>query len=178
MFCSHCGQELKEGGKFCPRCGAPVDPAAGAGFSTGYQKMNPGPQGAVMKKGVSPAVAAVIIGVILVCIAGAVFMAYFLFFRNTYKTPIKNLVKVMEDQDTDAALALIPERYLKVMEGVTGMDSDELADMLEDELISGFDEYTGDIKVDYDIGDARDLTDSEIQSLESDYLGYLGDIED
>lgn len=57
MFCSHCGQELKEGGKFCPRCGAPVDPAAGAGFSTGYQKMNPGPQGAVMKKGVSPAVA-------------------------------------------------------------------------------------------------------------------------
>ena len=79
MFCSHCGQELKEGGKFCPRCGAPVDPAAGAGFSTGYQKMNPGPQGAVMKKGVSPAVAAVIIGVILVCIAGAVFMAYFLF---------------------------------------------------------------------------------------------------
>ena len=53
MFCSHCGQELKEGGKFCPRCGAPVDPAAGAGFSTGYQKMNPGPQGAVMKKGVS-----------------------------------------------------------------------------------------------------------------------------
>ena len=70
MFCSHCGQELKEGGKFCPRCGAPVDPAAGAGFSTGYQKMNPGPQGAVMKKGVSPAVAAVIIGVILVCIAG------------------------------------------------------------------------------------------------------------
>lgn len=38
MFCSHCGQELKEGGKFCPRCGAPVDPAAGAGFSTGYQK--------------------------------------------------------------------------------------------------------------------------------------------
>lgn len=178
MFCSHCGQELKEGGKFCPRCGAPVDPAAGAGFSTGYQKMNPGPQGAVMKKGVSPAVAAVIIGVILVCIAGAVFMAYFLFFRNTYKTPIKNLVKVMEDQDTDAALALIPERYLKVMEGVTGMDSDELADMLEDELISGFDEYTGDIKVDYDIGDARDLTDSEIQSLESDYMGYLGDIED
>lgn len=178
MFCSHCGQELKEGGKFCPRCGAPVDPAAGAGFSTGYQKMNPGPQGAVMKKGVSPAVAAVIIGVILGCIAGAVFMAYFLFFRNTYKTPIKNLVKVMEDQDTDAALALIPERYLKVMEGVTGMDSDELADMLEDELISGFDEYTGDIKVDYDIGDARDLTDSEIQSLESDYMGYLGDIED
>lgn len=178
MFCSHCGQELKEGGKFCPRCGAPVDPSAGAGFSTGYQKMNPGPQGAVMKKGVSPAVAAVIIGVILVCIAGAVFMAYFLFFRNTYKTPIKNLVKVMEDQDTDAALALIPERYLKVMEGVTGMDSDELADMLEDELISGFDEYTGDIKVDYDIGDARDLTDSEIQSLESDYMGYLGDIED
>ena len=178
MFCSHCGQELKEGGQFCPRCGAPVDPAAGAGFSTGYQKMNPGPQGAVMKKGVSPAVAAVIIGVILVCIAGAVFMAYFLFFRNTYKTPIKNLVKVMEDQDTDAALALIPERYLKVMEGVTGMDSDELADMLEDELISGFDEYTGDIKVDYDIGDARDLTDSEIQSLESDYMGYLGDIED
>lgn len=178
MFCSHCGQELKEGGKFCPRCGVPVDPAAGAGFSTGYQKMNPGPQGAVMKKGVSPAVAAVIIGVILVCIAGAVFMAYFLFFRNTYKTPIKNLVKVMEDQDTDAALALIPERYLKVMEGVTGMDSDELADMLEDELISGFDEYTGDIKVDYDIGDARDLTDSEIQSLESDYMGYLGDIED
>lgn len=58
------------------------------------------------------------------------------------------------------------------------MDSDELADMLEDELISGFDEYTGDIKVDYDIGDARDLTDSEIQSLESDYMGYLGDIED
>ena len=49
---------------------------------------------------------------------------------------------------------------------------------LEDELISGFDEYTGDIKVDYDIGDARDLTDSEIQSLESDYMGYLGDIED
>ena len=41
-----------------------------------------------MKKGVSPAVAAVIIGVILVCIAGAVFMAYFLFFR---KNPIYNL---------------------------------------------------------------------------------------
>src|SRR5699024_10727500 len=118
MFCSHCGQELKEGGKFCPRCGAPVDPAAGAGFSTGYQKMNPGPQGAVMKKGVSPAVAPVFIGVTWVCIAGAVFMAYFLFYRNTYKTPIKILVKAMEDQDTEAALAMTPERYLKVREGV------------------------------------------------------------
>ena len=29
MYCTHCGQELIEGGKFCPKCGAPVD---GNGF--------------------------------------------------------------------------------------------------------------------------------------------------
>ena len=37
-----------------------------------------------------------------------------IFFRDNYETPIKNLVKVMEEGDAEAALELIPEKYLDV----------------------------------------------------------------
>ena len=31
MFCKNCGTQLKEGAKFCPKCGTPVTPMPGAG---------------------------------------------------------------------------------------------------------------------------------------------------
>ena len=195
MFCSHCGQELKDGGRFCPRCGAPVEGAAQAegsrtsenastgpmqggaqyGGAPGYQQAGPGVQ---MKRGMSQGAAIAIIVAIVLCIAGAGVGGYFLLFRNNYKTPIKNLMKAIEDQDGEAALKLIPEKYVEMAQTMSGMDKEDIEEMLEQGLDSMVEEYGGDIKVDYEIGDARDLTEAELADLEESYYGFLGDVEE
>lgn len=196
MYCTHCGQELIEGGKFCPRCGAPVD---GNGFcasegaqaepgvepvgnpggnpQAGFGAPGPGYPGAAVRKKTSPAVIAVIVAVIVFLAICSVLAVWLLFFRNTYKTPIKNMVKVIEEQDGEAAMDLIPEQYLTIARTMTGLDDDAMEEMLEASLGTVLEGYEGKIKIDYEIGEARDLTDFEIQNLESGYFGFLGEIE-
>lgn len=196
MYCTHCGQELIEGGKFCPRCGAPVD---GSGFEAsestqaepgaepvgnpggnpqaGFGASGPGYPGAAVRKKTSPAVIAVIVAVIVFLAICSVLAVWLLFFRNTYKTPIKNMVKVIEEQDGEAAMDLIPEQYLTIARTMTGLDDDAMEEMLEASLGTVLEGYEGKIKIDYEIGEARDLTDFEIQNLESGYFGFLGEIE-
>ena len=200
MYCTHCGQELIEGGKFCPRCGAPVDgngfeasegpqaepgvePGENFGVKSGVNPQEglgapgPGYPGAVARKKTSPAVIAVIVAVIVFLAICSALAVWLLFFRNTYKTPIKNMVKVIEEQDGEAAMDLIPEQYLTVARTMTGLDEDAMEEMPEASLGTVLEGYEGKIKIDYEIGDARDLTDFEIQNLESGYFGFLGEIE-
>lgn len=182
MFCIHCGQELEEGGRFCPKCGASAEPNVyrdpAAGRRPQQTQMAYGPGDTAMKKGVSPAVAVMVIAAVLVCVAGMVFGVYWNFFRDSYKTPIKNMVKVVEEQDMNAALELVPEQYLDVLQTMTGMGPDEVAGLIERGLIGGVGGHIGNVKVDYKIVDARNLTDSELQDLENSYFGYLRGIED
>ena len=185
MYCTHCGQELIEGGKFCPRCGAPVDgngfeasegpqaepgvePGENLGVKSGgnpqegFGAPGPGYPGAAVRKKTSPAVIAVIVAVIVFLAICSALAVWLLFFRNTYKTPIKNMVKVIEET---------------VARTMTGLDEDAMEEMLEASLGTVLEGYEGKIKIDYEIGDARDLTDFEIQNLESGYFGFLGEIE-
>ena len=120
---------------------------------------------------------AVIVAVIVFLAICSALAVWLLFFRNTYKTPIKNMVKVIEEQDGEAAMDLIPEQYLTVARTMTGLDEDAMEKMLEASLGTVLEGYEGKIKIDYEIGDARDLTDFEIQNLESGYFGFLGEIE-
>ena len=53
-------------------------------------------------------------GILILFIAGAAFGIWMLFFSNTYKTPIRNLVKAIEEQDGEAAVKLIPEQYMEM----------------------------------------------------------------
>ena len=62
---------------------------------------------------------AVIVAVIVFLAICSVLAVWLLFFRNTYKTPIKNMVKVIEEQDGEAAMDLIPEQYLTVARTMT-----------------------------------------------------------
>ena len=157
MYCTHCGQELIEGGKFCPRCGAPVDgngfeasegpqaepgvePGENLGVKSGVNPQEgfgapgPGYPGAAVRKKTSPAVIAVIVAVIVFLAICSALAVWLLFFRNTYKTPIKNMVKVIEEQDGEAAMDLIPEQYLTIARTMTGLDEDAMEEMLEASL--------------------------------------------
>ena len=120
----------------------------------------------------------VAIGAIVLVVILLIVGIRFIFFRDTYETPIKNMVKVMEDRDVDAAMELIPENFLDAAEGLTGMTKEEMADMLEEDLLDAFDQYIGDIEIDYEIGDTRDLSQSELRDISDEYMGVLGDIEE
>ena len=50
--------------------------------------------------------------------------------------------------------------------------------MLEDDLVEAFDQYIGEIEIDYEIGDTRDLTQSELNDISDEYMGVLGSIEE
>ena len=173
MFCSRCGNEIKGDGKFCPKCGAPIKPVQGqeaqapGGNSQNYS-YNQGnySQGGYAQGGYVLAVILVIVAVKLI------------FFRDNYEAPIKNLVKVMEEGDGEAALDLIPEKYLDVAESWSGMDREDMEEMVIEEIENALDDYSGDIEIDYEIGNARDMTESELEDLESSYMGFLGDIEE
>ena len=137
MFCSRCGNEIKGDGKFCPKCGAPIKPVQGqeaqapdgnsqnysynqGNYSQGgYAQGGYGQAGtAAQKRPPYVAIGAIVLAVILVIVA-----VKLIFFRDNYETPIKNLVKVMEEGDGEAALDLIPEKYLDVAESWSGMDA-------------------------------------------------------
>ena len=188
MFCSRCGNEIKGDGKFCPKCGAPVKPVqsqdenVSGGNTQGYSYSqgaapsgSPVGTGAPVSKKRPPYVA---IGAIVLVVILLIVGIRFIFFRDTYETPIKNMVKVMEDRDVDAAMELIPENFLDAAEGLTGMTKEEMADMLEEDLLDAFDQYIGDIEIDYEIGDTRDLSQSELRDISDEYMGVLGDIEE
>lgn len=171
MFCIHCGQELMEGDRFCTNCGAPVG-GAGEGMASGAQTRYAG-----VKKSRKGWIAA-IVGILILFIACAAFGIWMLFFSNTYKTPIRNLVKAIEEQDGEAAVKLIPEQYMEMADQWMGIGKEEMEDLVEAGLKNIAGGYQGDVKVDYEIGDVRDLSDQEIQSLETSYFGMLGEIEE
>ena len=58
------------------------------------------------------------------------------------------------------------------------MDREDMEEMVIEEIENALDDYSGDIEIDYEIGNARDMTESELEDLESSYMGFLGDIEE
>lgn len=192
MFCSRCGHEVKEG-NFCPKCGAPVKQASAPGGNMQGGAMPGGNvqggamPGGNMQGGAMPgagmtaakkrlpyvAIGAIVLVVILLIVA-----VKLIFFRDNYEKPIENMVKVMEEGDAEAALELIPDKLLDAAEEFTGMKRDAYASMLEASLESEFDEYAGDIEIDYEIGDARPMTSSELNDIEDEFMGYLGEVEE
>lgn len=171
MFCSKCGQEIKAGVRFCPKCGNPVS----GGIYQGYQdvvgeSLN---MQAVKKRPPYLAIGAIVIVVLIV-----ILLVKGIFFRSTYETPVKNMVKAMEDRDAQAVLELLPPKLLEEAKEKLGMDTDELADYAESYVSDEFEEGIGDIKVSYKITNAIDMTEEEIEETEQYFQGYLGDIKE
>ncbi len=86
MFCKNCGTELKEGAKFCPRCGSPAhipqQKTAAQGTAAGGRR--PVKQKGGKKKFLIPAVS---VAAVLVVGIGVFAMARSNFFRSRFSSP-------------------------------------------------------------------------------------------
>ena len=112
MFCKNCGTQLKEGAKFCPKCGTPVTPMPGAG-QAGPGAGQPPHQGPAAGKASKIPIFA--IGAIVILV-----VAVILIFRacagGGYEKPIKNFMQGMEDLDADKMLSAFPPEALEALE--------------------------------------------------------------
>ncbi|MCB7303936.1 zinc-ribbon domain-containing protein [Bariatricus massiliensis] len=180
MFCSKCGQEIKEGARFCPKCGNPINSGEtygkAGGTHQGYQGENRQNPGTEMTRNKKPPYRA--IGVLLIAVIICVLFVKGIFFKNTYETPLKNMVKAIESQDIQGVLSILPPKLLEVAEEKSGMDIDELLDSVGSGVLDEFTDERGDVHINYKITDVTDMTDEEIQDIEQYFQGYLGDIKE
>lgn len=164
MFCSKCGQEIKEGVRFCPRCGNQINGGNG--------------QNQVMQTAVKKRPPYLAIGVIAIAVVICALLVKGIFFSNTYKTPIKNMVKALENQDVQAIVDILPPKLLEAAEEKSGMDIDMLLTYLEDGVLDEFTDENGDIHITYEITGVNDMTEEETQETEEYFQGYLGVIKE
>ena len=100
-------------------------------------------------------------------------------FGSSYKTPIENMIKVMEDGDGDAMRNMLAKSQIDAMENVyslfdeDGMDKyfDDAAESVHDGLV---DQYGDNFKISYEIIDKEELDSDELSDIEDSY-SYLSD---
>lgn len=174
MFCKNCGTQLKEGAKFCPKCGTPVTPMPGAGQAGpgagpqppyqqpgGGQPPHQGPAAGKASKIPIFAIGAIVILVV------AVILIFRACAGGGYEKPIKNFMQGMEDLDADKMLSAFPPEALEALED-EGYDEDEISEQFEQMVTAGMDSLGFDIDyaIDYEIEDATELSKREISDIE------------
>lgn len=184
MFCRNCGTELKEGAKFCPKCGTPATPVQQkreSQFSNGGQSQNGeltgGTQAVSRRKAKKIPVFA--IGVIVILIAAVVLIVRG-FLGGGYEEPIKNLVRGIEKRDGSMILKAFPEELLEAAEEEDGYDREEMAQMFESVFsysIGDFDLTDIDYTVSYEIKDDLDLSEREMKEIEDDLEAEGADLD-
>ncbi len=181
MICKQCGQEIKQGERFCASCGAMVE-------TTDVKESV-----ALAKK---PVNVAKIVGIASVAVVALlVVLLLSMAFGSSYDEPIDNIVEVLNDQETDIdkiAKSLLPgktaDAYTKMMKVLEGSDAygddikdikDELPDVMTDlyedlyDLLE--DEYGKKPKFKYEIKDKEKIDKDDREEI-SDAYKDLADI--
>ena len=170
MFCKNCGTELKEGTKFCPKCGTPAattqqmysgqQQGGGAeGRSLGVLSERKARKAPVFAIG---AIVILIIAVVLVirgCAGGG------------YEEPIRNLVKGIENQDGKQILKAFSDEMMEAAEEESGYSREEFAEMYENMFnysIGDVNLFDVDYRIDYEIEDDYDLSEREVKEIEDE----------
>ena len=134
-FCSQCGNQIREGGKFCQSCGAVASqsasapsaqagyPSSGYGGSSGYQSSFPAQQSVPAmnqyetpgpRSGNALKIILITLAVILVLIGGTVAVATYVFRRA-----VSNIVQVNEGKDGQPNVVLDIPGVPKISAGGT-----------------------------------------------------------
>ena len=147
MFCRNCGTQLKEGAKFCPKCGTPVSSTAGNGFNgSGVPHEKQGArtqttyhyQSSTAKK--ESRIPFFLIGVIVILVAAVVII-----FRacsgGGYKKVIKTYMEGNQELDAEKMLSVFPPQILDAIED-EGYDREEIAEQFEQTITKSPVSYT------------------------------------
>lgn len=181
MFCKNCGKPIFDGDTYCTFCGTPVTgvpgnggmnggiPGGMSGAPGGYA--GPGPVSPAGKKSGSKAWIFILIGAIVAAIA--VGIGIFFFVRLTsYDRPVRALIQGIEKQDGDELLSAIHPEMLDAMLEEEGISKKEAADQIQS--MFGSLGVLGDIKIDYEITDAEDLSAADVEDLKEAYQDLEG----
>lgn len=159
----------------------------GAAYQNGqqqYQNFNGGYNGMPAQAGYGAAPAAkkpvnkklfIVGGILLVLIVAVAVILGVIFSGGNYKTPIDNLVKIMEKGDGKAMSDLIPKSYKEMLEAYNSLTSGSYDDYMNECAMSVhadlIEDFGSDIKVKYEIVSKEKLTDSDLESI-SNYYSY------
>ena len=99
--------------------------------------------------------------------------------NSSYKSVVKTMIKAMEKCDAEKMIKIFPDEFLEYMcEEEYDDDYDDMVDDLEDSLEDSMDwwedQYGRDIKLTYEIDDADELDEDEIEAL----MDYYDDVMD
>lgn len=159
MFCSKCGNEIKETAKFCPKCGTPIQQSGNA-----YQKEME--KVAVRKR--PPYLAIGVIGILAVVV---VLVLRFCIVSNdeTYETPIKKFFQAVNRKDGEMIMSLYPKEMIKFAkdEGFSKETMVSLADKMLDTMINEITDGE-DFNLEYEITDVENYSSKERKDTEDE----------
>lgn len=159
MFCSKCGNEIKETAKFCPKCGTPIQ-QSGSTYQKETEKV------AVRKR--PPYLAIGVIGILAVVV---VLVLRFCIVSNDeiYETPIKKIFQAVNRKDGEMLMSLYPKEMIKFAkdEGFSKETMVSLADKMLDTMINEITDGE-DFNLEYEITDVENYSSKELKDTEDE----------
>ena len=176
MFCRNCGTQLKEGAKFCPKCGTPVNSTAGNGVNGDRvppEKWGGGTQttyhyqSSAAKK--ETRIPLFLIGAIVI-LAAVVVIIFRACSDSGYKKVIKTYMEGNQELDAEKMLSVFPPQVLDAIED-EGYDREEIAEQFEQTLTKSLDTLGADddFDLEYKIEDEANLSKSMIENIEEEF---------
>ncbi len=167
MFCKNCGAELKEGARFCDKCGAQQSAAVQQKAPAAGGNPGGGAQGASKNNNLI-----LIVGCVAV-LAVVILLVSLLFGGGSYKKPIKRLMAGIQKEDPEKVMDAFPEEMIDEITDMQNATKRELGNELIDTFRSMLDLDKGDkLKISYKITDTAKYDRDELEDLRDDLDSY------